>query len=186
MKTRTLTISLLFFSCILKGQNSFHKTYGGFGQDHASCVRQTTDGGYIISGESPFIVNESGAYIVKTNQNGDTLWTQLLDNCRGSSIRQTTDGGYIIGGSTPDTWGTGNSDIVLIKTDGGGNLMWNKQFPRYSADYATSVLQTNDGGYIVAGYFIESSGAIHICLIKTNANGNILWSKFGTGLRLII
>lgn len=182
MKTRIITVTLMLISCFLNGQNTFHKTYGGMGQDHASCVRQTNDGGYVIIGNAPAIVNVNGAYVIKIDLNGDTLWTQILGNCRGTTIRQTADGGYIIGGSTPDALSLANSDIVIIKLDAAGNLVWNRQFPRYSADYATAVLPTNEGGYIVAGYFIEPSMPLKICLIKTDSVGNMLWSKFWNGI----
>jgi TolB-like protein len=74
-------------------------------------------------------------------------------------------------------------DIFLIKTDANGNIIWAKTYGGTDDDWARSVQQTSDGGYIVAGY-TESFGAgsINVFLIKTDANGNIIWAKTYGGM----
>jgi hypothetical protein len=92
------------------------------------------------------------------------------------SVRQTSDGGYIVAGVT--SFGAGNWDVFLLKTDANGNIIWAKTYGGTSSDIAWSVRQTSDGGYILAGLTLSfSAGEWDIFLIKTDANGNIIWTK---------
>jgi hypothetical protein len=89
------------------------------------------------------------------------------------SVQQTSDGGYIVGGGTR-SFGAGNLDILLIKTDANGNIQWAKTFGETGDDAAFSVQQTSDGGYIVAGITQSfSAGSLDFFLVKTDANGDI-------------
>jgi hypothetical protein len=95
----------------------------------------------------------------------------------GHSVKQTADGGYIVVG---ETWsfGAGESDLYLIKTDSKGNQQWIKTRGTSKEDYGESILQTNDGGYIIAGYYWAFDPTdLYIWLMKTDSNGNELWSK---------
>ncbi|MFZ8825742.1 MAG: T9SS type A sorting domain-containing protein [Candidatus Caldipriscus sp.] len=100
------------------------------------------------------------------------------------SVQQTSDGGYIVAGTTW-SFGAGNGDIILVKIDAYGNVQWVRTYGGTSGDSVYMVLQTSDGGYIVAGYtYSFGAGSRDMLLIKTDANGNLQWAKtYGGGAR---
>jgi hypothetical protein len=159
---------------------AFAKTYGGTGDDRASSVLQTSDGGYIVVGDTGSLGADSvDIFLVKTDANGNIIWAKTYggtNNDYAYSVQQTSDGGYIVEGRTY-SFGAGNYDFFLIKTDANGNIIWAKTYGGTSDDYAYSVQQTSDGGYILAGYTSSFMVGPDIFLIKTDANGNIQWSK---------
>ena len=158
------------------GNVQWAKTYGGTDYDWAYSVQQTSDGGYIVAGETRSF-GAGDIFLIKTDANGNVIWTKTYGGTSASSVHQTSDGGYIVAGGT-SSFGAGGSDIFLIKTDANGNVQWAKTYGGTSDDYAHSVQQTSDGGYIVAGRTF-SFGVINgdIFLIKTDANGNVIWAK---------
>src|ERR1035437_4546205 len=170
------------------GDTTWTKTYGGTGGDWGDRVKQTADGGYIIAGYTTgFGVGSEDVYLIKTNSTGDTLWTKTYGGTTGDDagydIQLTSDGGYIIAGVTT-SFGAGGNDIYLIKINSLGDTLWTKTYGGTVDDYANSVQQTSDGGYIVAGStYSFGTGSYDIYLIKTNSLGDTLWTKTygGTG-----
>jgi hypothetical protein len=159
------------------------KTYGG---SVASSVQQTSDGGYIVAGETySFGAGSGDIFLIKTDANGNIIWSKTYGGtcCDGAySVQQTSDGGYIVAGGTT-SFGAGYDDIFLIKTDANGNIIWAKTYGGTHNDWAYSVQQTSDGGYIVAGWTNSfGAGWVDIFLIKTDANGNIQWAKTYGGI----
>jgi hypothetical protein len=177
---KILFILLLTIPFIGFGQG-WEQTYGGSGSDEGYSVQQTTDGGYIICGYTTSFGNGgTDVYVIKTNFQGSTLWTQTYGgtgNDRGKSIQQTTDGGYIICGETK-SFGNGLYDFYLIKTDGSGNQLWSQTWGNTHEDNGYSVEQTTDGGYILCGRTRSViNGMTNVYIIKTDSQGNTLWTQ---------
>lgn len=189
MKSKLLLFLLLSTLCGLSvnAQLRFEKHYGGGGFEEGSEVRQTFDGGYIMVGQTQsYGVNVyDDVYLIKTNGNGDTLWTKTYGGLvydKGYSVEQTTDSGYVITGMT-SSFTTGLEDVYLIKTDKNGTMLWSKTYGGNLGGTGHSVKQTTDGGYIVGGIKVNSGGIRDMELIKTNASGDTLWTRSygGTG-----
>jgi hypothetical protein len=157
------------------------KTYGGTNVEDGREVHQTSDGGFIIVGSTnSFGAGGFDVYLIKTDSIGNVAWTKtyggLGDDC-GYSVKQTFDGGYILGGYTM-SFGAGNSDVYLIKTDASGNLSWSSTFGGTNCDNGSHVVQTTDGKYLVTGITTTfGAGNTDIFLAKVDANGNALWTK---------
>ena len=163
------------------GKAIWSRTYGGSRRDEGHSVRQTTDGGYVIAGQTDsFGDGNDDVYLVKTDPGGNVIWSRTYGGSRrdeGRSVRQTTDGGYIVAGQT-DSFGDGNEEVYLMKTDAGGNLVWGKTFGGEGRDRGESVRQTSDGGYIVVGTTWPFDAKYSdVYLLKTDPDGREIWHK---------
>ena len=156
------------------GDTVWTRRYGGAEDEAGLCVDQTVDGGYVIVGSHISGSDGQNVYLLKTDASGDTLWTRSYGGPYfdvGNSVRQTADGGYIIAGTTYRS--VGDADAYLIKTDASGDTLWTRTFGGAGIDGGSSVQQTLDGGYIVAGRTSSfGAGGDDVWLIKTDANGS--------------
>ncbi|MHC4083666.1 MAG: hypothetical protein ACYSWZ_03080 [Planctomycetota bacterium] len=163
------------------GDKKWQKSFGGTDWDFGLSVQQTTDDGYIIAGYTfSYGAGDSDVYLIKTDPNGIKKWQKTFggsESDRGSSVQQTTDGGYIIAGYTR-SYGAGDYDVYLIKTDPNGDMDWQKTFGGSNWDVGLSVQQTSDGGYIIAGCMTSPlAERENVYFIKTDPNGNSRWQK---------
>jgi hypothetical protein len=163
------------------GNKEWDKTFDG--TQVAWSVQQMQDGGYIIAGQAG-----DDVWLTKTDASGNRLWDKTFggsEHEESRSVQQTQDGGYIIAGDTMARL-TIDRDIWLIKTDASGNKQWDRTFGGSDWDWATSVQQTSDGGYIVAGTR-GTSGQSDVWLIKMQgeaegAGGLPFWAWVIIGL----
>ncbi len=164
------------------GDELWNKTFGGADTDAGYCVQKTTDGGYILVGETrSYGAGSSDVWLIKTDDNGNELWNRTYGGTGtdiGRFVQQTSDDGYILVGET-NSYGAGGSDIWLIKTDADGNESWSKAFGSDISDTANCVRQTMDGGYVMTGSIGSRVGKYDttsdVALIKVDSNGNTLW-----------
>lgn len=158
-------------------------TFGGFSNEYTYGMQRTSDGGYIIVGDTQsFGAGNFDVYLIKADASGNEVWTNTFGGIyseRGNSIRQTSDGGFIIAGYRILT-DAGKSHLYLLKTDGSGNEVWSQTFGDETVStVGQSVRQTSDGGYIIVGYRATYGTGINygIYLLKTDSSGNEEWSQ---------
>ena len=157
------------------------RTYGTIEDDYCFGAQQTADSGFILAGQTVMAnADNASIYLVKTDSEGDTLWTSCVGGIcanSGCKVQQTSDGGYII---VSDTFigGAGDSDVLLVKTDDAGNEVWSRTYGGTGRDVGNFARQTQDGGYIiVAETWSYGAGEESIYLIKTDADGDTLWTN---------
>jgi hypothetical protein len=147
------------------GNQIWNRTYGGDTRDVAFDVQETDDGGYVIAGlTSSFGAGGNDFYVVKTNAQGDTIWTRTYGGVRDDeahSIQQTADGGSIIAGYKTSSGGLQRSTCVM-RIDALGDTLWTRTYGGYQA---YSIRRTSDGGYVIAGSVV--SGGSYFYVIKT-------------------
>jgi hypothetical protein len=170
----------------LSGNFLWMKTLGGDNREYGTFIQQTSDHGFIITGSTKSFTAISGRiYLVKTDSLGNPLWSKIFGGVigeAGNCVKQCSDGGYIITGYT-NSFGAGGQDVFLVKTDLSGNLQWMKTYGGAWIDEGYYVEQTTDSGFIVTGrtqsFGPQGSGAggTNIYLLKTDANGDTLWTK---------
>ena len=155
------------------GDVEWSQNYDG---DVAYSVAQTSDGGYILAGWIDYA--DYDIYIIKTNSSGDIEWTKIYggsDEEDASSIINTADGGFLVVGYTM-SFGAGDEDVYILKLNSSGDTIWTRTYGGSDDDEAYSVMQTSDGGYIIAGYtYSFGAGYDDIYLIKTDSLGEVSW-----------
>lgn len=195
-----------------EGEKVWDKTYGGSENDKATGISKTNDGGYIISGftaSSDGDVSENAGFhdywIIKINSTGDIQWEKsfgFIGQDQAYHVIQTLDGGYFATGflDVGQSEGEGNDfnedqsnnrealhslgDYWGIKMDANGNKIWRRYFGGSHVDQSKDVLQTDDGGFLLAGisessdYDITNArGANDFWVIKVSADGDKVWEK---------
>jgi len=179
------------------GDFEWEKKYGGDEHEYASSIQQTSDSGYIvsgeISGEDPVTFEwEEKVWVLKLDADGDIEWQKKYGVSgvseveeENSNIQQTSDGGYVLVNSvewedpvTEDEEG----HIEVLKLDSNGNIEWQRSYESDGSDYANLIKQTSDGGYIIVGSIGEEDPVTferenNLWVLKLDADGDIEWQK---------
>jgi len=189
------------------GNLQWQKSLGGAATDSINCIIQSSDGGFVVAGEThSFDGDVTGyhgggdAWVVKLDASGTIQWQKCLGGALedvANSIIQSTDGGYVVAGETFSTDGDvsgnhGAGDAWVVKLNSTGTtVLWQRCLGGTSEDWAQSVVQTFDGGFVLAGTTESSNddmpgnhGSYDVWVIKLNSTGTtILWKKCfgGTG-----
>ena len=145
-------------------------------------VLQTSDRGYLLAATGWSQAGSEDIFLVRSDSIGDTLWTKLIggmEDEKPRAIFQTADFGFVIAGTT-ESFGSGVSEMMLLKIDSLGNPLWARYFGTYDSlwhantEEVMDAIQTPTGGYVLAGWVYYEDKAL---LIETDSLGNILWSK---------
>tara|TARA_B110000914_G_scaffold226437_1_gene251427 strand:+ start:600 stop:2933 length:2334 start_codon:yes stop_codon:yes gene_type:complete len=170
------------------GEKVWEDSFGGRGADGGNDVLGTSDGGYISVGyTNAYGSGKNDVWIIKTDFNGEKQWSRVyggkLDDY-GWGVTESDDGGYVIAGET-FSFGSGQSDIYLLKIDSNGNMKWNTTFGGLAEDVAYSVVNSNDGGFIVAAQTKSyGKGGSDGMIVKFDSKGIKQWNRLfgGKGL----
>ncbi len=186
-----------------QGQNSgtieWTKSLGGSNDDAGYCIQKTLDGGYVIVGYSESNDGDvegnkglSDSWILKLDGIGNIQWQQCLGGSgydKAYSVQQTINGGYIVAGYTNSSDGDltnnkGDYDYWIMKLDVSGVIEWQRNLGGDRFDQANSIQETNDGGFIVAGYSNSEDGdrdtsyrEYDYWVVKIDDDGVIEWTK---------
>lgn len=158
------------------------RTIGGTNIDVGHSVKETSDRSLITAGYTRSFGPQSGrrVWLVRTSGNGQLLWMNTFggnNDDEGYAVVQTNDGGFAVAGYT-SSFGAGGKDVYLVRTDSLGNELWTRTFGGAQDDEGYSLLQTADGGFLIAGVSSSfTSGSRDVWLVRTNASGAMLWSR---------
>jgi len=158
------------------------RSYGGPQGEEPASIVQLRDGGYAFaSGTTSFGPGQGQAnfWLLKVDEQGDSVWSNAYGGNEReyfNSFVQTTDGGFALAGGT-QSFGAGGYDFWLVKTDENGDSLWSRTYGGNSVDICFSVIQTQNGGFALAGFTSSfGAGGPDFWLVKTDANGDSIWS----------
>lgn len=187
--------AILLVKTTANGDTLFTRKYDGAGAEFGASLFQLPDSGFLICGRQQTTTGgnlESDGILLRTDASGNITWTKSYGDSlweEFTSVQPTNDGGFIITGSTV-TFGAGNFDILLMKTDSTGDILWTKTFGGAESDASYDIHVNPDDSYVLSGY-TESLGYGHrgidssnVFLLKTNNVGDLVWMQvYGDGLQ---
>ncbi|GEM_PF-1072136 len=177
-------IGILLIPAMTSSQSNFIHTYGGANFENAAGIVAAKDGGYLICGYSASF-DSSGAsiYLLKVDSAGNHVFSKTYGGSAydiPTGLAASFDGGYAISGITW-SFGAGDADAFLLKTDSMGNFLWMKTLGTVTRDKPFGMVQTSDSGFAISGTVkydpVSANIDEKIFLLKTDANGNLQWFK---------
>lgn len=168
------------------GEEQWSETYGGGYDDWGHALQKTSDGGFIIAGETNSFGAEFGdAYLVKVKADGALEWSKMIKGPgidSAHAVRQVSDGYILAGDTTP--LGGASREMYVVKTDAQGNTLWDLTYGDFGDDRANAVVTTSDNGFLVLGaYDTTTLTGVDMVALKLDKDGNAAWSKKFGGTR---
>ena len=164
-----------------KGEMQWNQNYGGLFNDRAYSLVTTIDGGYAFAGSTnSYGAGNADVWLVRVDHNGEMLWNKTyggpLDD-HSWSLLVTDDGGYALLCVTT-SYGSGSSDVWLIKADSSGDIEWNQTYGGNDFESVSTIIRTNDGGYAFAASTTSfGAGSSDFWLVKLDSFGNVEWNQ---------
>ncbi|MBT7618262.1 MAG: hypothetical protein HN590_13345 [Calditrichaeota bacterium] len=166
------------------GEQTWLQTYGGEDGEQGDAILQLEDGGYALAGNTwSYGEGWEDCWLVRVNADGEELWSQTYGGDRPDalfSILPMDDGGFSLCGFTW-SFGAGEKDYYLIRTNADGNAVWTRTYGGEECDYARDHVRTADGGFAIGGYTTSFGGEEkNMGLCKVDENGELeWWQAFG-------
>jgi len=178
-----LAILVPLFALAL-AQSQFVRAVGGTNNDGGNSVVQTSDGGFAVAGlTGSYGAGSYDFFLVKFSSTGTYEWSRAVGGTSdddGWSVVQTSDGGFAVAGMTR-SYGAGSGDLLLVKFNASGSVLWSRAVGGTSVDVGGSVVQTSDSGFAVAGFtYSYGAGTPDYCnlfLVKFSSTGTVEWSR---------
>jgi hypothetical protein len=174
-----LSIVLAFTSLSVFGQG-WERIYSGGGQDEATDVALTPDGGYVLTG---YYNGSTRIALIKVDVDGFLQWSKFFlgtPRALGNSVLVSQDSGYVVAGFVEGSVANSRSSY-LMKTDAAGNQLWAKNLGVMGNDEFQDVIELADGSLVAIGFSITANGTEDVRVVRTDADGNLMWSNsFGT------
>jgi hypothetical protein len=169
------------------GKKLLRKDYSIWNSSIANAIVQTSNGDLFICGETTtnYVDFRSDVLLVKTNLEGDTLWTKTYGGKSfdsGLKIMNTSDGNLLIAGKTESFGADSFGDIYLLKLNTSGDTLWTKRYADPDQEFPTNIMETSDGNYLVTGNNMEPGvgNTNGTYLLKVNPKGEKIWDiKYG-------
>ena len=179
--SREYEFDFLLLKLSPSGELQWAKTIGGAYCDYAYSIDQTSDGGYVVGGwGQSYSFPYDDFFLVKVSSGGDFQWARTFGGQYhdfGWSVIQTSDEGFAFVGET-EISGSGYSDALILKLSSSGELQWAKTWGGAKSDRAYSVIQTPDGGFVVAGNTLSfGAGGVDALVLKLSSSGELQWAK---------
>jgi hypothetical protein len=191
-KMYSIARNVLLVACIslypglMMSQNTFLKVYPTNLDKEARDVLATSDGGYIIAGSTnTSIMNDCDVYVIKTDANGDTVWTKSYGGPKPDyafSMLETSDGNFFIVGYS-QSYSAGDFDIYLLKINPTGGVVWSKTYGTSTNEEGHEIIATADGNYAIVGSteIVSTNPPGNMYLMKIDVNGTVIWTKYYGG-----
>ena len=163
------------------GDTLWTRKYGGIDYDYGYSAVEAPGGGFIIAGRtSSYGRGWRSAYFIRTDANGDTLWTRAHGGSGQDevySVAALPDGGFVATGYT-ESYGAGGSDLWVLRLNEHGDTLWTRTYGGAIDERGEDIRRTDDRGFIIAGRSNSFNPPFHdVYIVRMTTEGDSLWTK---------